>query len=235
VEGESAAAHDSRGLSRAANLRQALARRNRASPSTADRARAADDRESAAADRARAAQERERASVLRAEAARDRAEAVRERNLAGIDQLTGVHLRGIGLDEVEREIGRVRRTGAALTLAFVDVNNLKAVNDTEGHLAGDVLLRAVADTLRTMLRPYDVIVRFGGDEFICALSNIDSDAAGQRFSDIVASLARNGHAHAISFGFAEFQEDDDLERLLDRADSSLIKARELSGHRLRRA
>ena len=63
-----------------------------------------------------------------------------------------------------RELGRARRTGATLAVAFGDVDGLKRINDTQGHLAGDALLRLVGETLRANLRPYDVIVRYGGDE-----------------------------------------------------------------------
>jgi predicted signal transduction protein with EAL and GGDEF domain len=59
--------------------------------------------------------------------------------------------------------------GEGLVVAFVDVDGLKRVNDTEGHLAGDALLIAVADSLRACLRSYDLVMRFGGDEFVCAL------------------------------------------------------------------
>ena len=196
-----------------------------------NRARAATDRANAANDRKRAAHDREQAVALRAAAAQDRAEAVRERNLAGIDQLTGVSLRSVGLGAVEREIQRSRRTGRPLVLAFVDVNNLKAVNDTEGHLAGDMLLRRVADMLRMKLRPYDVIVRFGGDEFVCALANTGSEAVRRRFADIIATLERSGLPNPISFGLAELDEGDDLEHLLERADAALIEGRRLSEHR----
>jgi diguanylate cyclase (GGDEF)-like protein len=196
-----------------------------------NRTRAANDRATAAQDRELAAQDRREAASLRVAAARDRAAAVQERNLAGIDQLTGVSLRSIGLGQVEREIQRSRRTGRPLVLAFVDINNLKAVNDNQGHLAGDVVLHRVAETLRVKLRPYDVIVRFGGDEFVCALANIDAEAARERFEDIISTLEESGLARPISFGLAELRRDDDLERLLGRADEALIETRRSSGHR----
>jgi len=206
-------------------LLNALGRIGSNSREEADRARAARDRETAARDRQRAAEDREDAAALRAEAARDRAEAVRERALAGVDQLTGVSLRSTGLAEIEREIERARRTRSPLVLAFVDVNNLKGVNDTDGHIAGDALLRRVAEALRLNLRPYDLIVRFGGDEFICSLSNINAEAVQRRFEDIVATLRANGLAHPISFGLAELGEGDDLEQLIKRADGALIDIR----------
>jgi len=195
------------------------------------RARAAADRAAAAVDRKRAAEDREAAASLRAAAAHDRRQAVRERKLAGIDALTGVSLRGVGMGEIAGEIQRARRTGTPLALAFVDVNNLKAVNDNDGHFAGDTLLKQVAATLRTKLRPYDVIMRFGGDEFVCALSNMNTEDARERFVDIIGTLETNGFLAPFSYGVAELEHGDDLERLLARADADMIHRRRTSGHR----
>ena len=115
-----------------------------------------------------------------------------------------------------------------LALAFVDVNHLKRVNDEQGHLAGDGLLKHVAGTLRRKLRPYDVIVRFGGDEFVCALANMHGDDVQHRFADIIQTLEANGFPAPISYGIADLQKGDDLERLLARADIDLIETRRIS-------
>ena len=125
-----------------------------------------------------------------------------------------------------REVQRARRTRMPLAIAFVDVNHLKAVNDTHGHLAGDALLKQVAEALRTKLRPYDVIaIAPGGDEFVCALANMDAEDVRGRFADIVETLEANGFATPISYGVADLEETDDLERLLRRADEDLIETR----------
>jgi diguanylate cyclase (GGDEF)-like protein len=194
-------------------------------------ATAAAERAAAATDRQRGADDRAAAVGLRAAAARDRSEAVRERTLAGIDQLTGVSLRGVGLAQINREIQRARRTRRPLALVFVDVNNLKAMNDTEGHLAGDVLLSRVAEMLRTKLRPYDVIMRFGGDEFVCALTHIETEDVRGRFTNILETLEATEVTAPFSFGVADLRDDDDLESLLARADQDLIDTRHTSGHR----
>src|SRR5947209_3484219 len=123
----------------------------------ADRAKAADDRARAAADREAAARER-------AEALRTRAESADNLKLATTDELTGAWTRKFGLEEVSHELERAHRTGATLVLAFVDVDGLKQLNDSQGHLAGDALLQLVGETLHANVRPYDVIVRYGGDE-----------------------------------------------------------------------
>src|SRR5206468_3734453 len=79
----------------------------------------------------------------RAEALRSRTESAASLKLAKTDELTGAWTRKFGLEEVSRELERAHRTGATLVLAFVDVDGLKQVNDTRGHLAGDALLKLV--------------------------------------------------------------------------------------------
>jgi len=106
-------------------------------------------------------------------------------------------------------------------MAFVDVDGLKSVNDREGHAAGDALLRAVAAAIRSHLRSYDPIVRFGGDEFVCALSESDLDAARRRFEGIAKLLAETMQSGSISFGLAPLRPDDSLEDLVARADADL--------------
>src|SRR5207253_692042 len=98
--------------------------------------------------------------------------------------------------------GRGSRTGSKLVLAFVDVDGLKAVNDSQGHLAGDALLRLLGETLRANVRPYDVIVRYGGDELLCAMSNLGVPEARARFEKIAAALAAADADHSITFGLA---------------------------------
>ncbi|MDQ6751537.1 MAG: GGDEF domain-containing protein, partial [Actinomycetota bacterium] len=145
--------------------------------------------------------------------------------LAAIDPLTGTRARGAGLAELQREIDRAQRSADVLVLAFVDVDGLKQVNDGEGHLAGDQLLATVASALRDGLRSYDLIMRFGGDEFLCALSGIETDAVKQRFDKIARELATRSRGHSICAGFAELQDGDDAHALIARADDALLKSR----------
>jgi diguanylate cyclase (GGDEF)-like protein len=194
--------------------------------------RARQDRARAAADRARAAEDRDRAANDRADAARERADALRHQaaaaddlRLATTDELTGARTRKPGLDEVRRELERAHRTGARLLLAFIDVNGLKQVNDKEGHLRGDALLRLVGSTLRANVRPYDVIVRYGGDELVCAMPNLSLPEARARFRTIAATLEAVDPEHSITFGLAEAEPADDLDALIARADVDLLRAR----------
>ncbi len=187
-------------------------------PASIDRAQAAADRARAAADRDRAAADRNQASVDRDHA--------REALLhAHLDELTGSFRRGVGTLALQHEIDRARRSGARLVLAFVDVDGLKEVNDREGHAAGDQLLIDVVESIRAQLRSYDPVVRYGGDEFLCALSDVDLDSARERFAGIQLALSELRDGCSISVGLAELRSDDTLEDLTARGDAALYEAR----------
>jgi diguanylate cyclase (GGDEF)-like protein len=194
----------------------------------ADRGRAAADRGRAAADRGRATEERTRSHHERTMAARDRAQAALDREESDTDELTHARRRGAGMEQLQREIDRARRAFEELVVTFVDVDGLKRVNDTKGHLAGDALLVAVADTLRERLRSYDLIMRFGGDEFVCALPNVDVKGVRQHFLDVSNALAAGPTKGSITVGFAELGDNDSAADLIRRADADLLAHREHS-------
>ncbi len=187
--------------------------------------RAAADRARCAEDRAQAAADRSVATAERALAARDRARAALDRELAESDDLTGVRRRGPGLGQLAKEIDRARRASQSLVLAFIDVDGLKRVNDTRGHLAGDALLRSVADALRTRLRSYDLIIRVGGDEFICALPDSEVESVRHRFAEAGDALAASPTGGSISVGYAQLCAGDSAETLIARADANLLAER----------
>jgi diguanylate cyclase (GGDEF)-like protein len=182
-----------------------------------------------ASDRARAAEYRERAARDREEAARDRAELEAELQRSGIDEVTGAYRRGIGSHELANEIERAKRSGVELVLAFVDVDGLKRTNDQHGHDAGDELLHRVADSLRSKLRSYDPIARWGGDEFVCAISAIGLEGARRRLEEAGEALDEAQPGASISVGFASLQKDDTLESLVERADHALLAGRRNRG------
>lgn len=181
----------------------------------ADRAAASRDRRGAAEDRLEAAQDRH-------DAADDRDESARERAISSIDELTGAYRRDSGTVELEREIIRARRTASPLVLAFVDVDGLKETNDSRGHAAGDILLRRTVDSVRAHLRSYDPIVRYGGDEFVCVLLDLDSLAAKERFEAVNSDL-KASCSGSVTVGFAELRTNDSLSDLLARADVALLR------------
>ena len=196
-------------------LMRAAGHRKRAA---AGRARAAAQREDAARDREHAAQDRRQAAI-------DRREAEAEMTAEGIDHLTGALRRRVGLAAIQRELDRTDRTGEGLVVAFIDVVGLKTVNDTSGHAAGDDVLRLVASSIGKNLRPYDLVARYGGDEFICSLSGADAPGAGARFALIARQLAAVPAGPAIAVGFAERRPGEPLAELIGRADAAMIKSR----------
>jgi diguanylate cyclase (GGDEF)-like protein len=190
------------------------------------------DRQRAAAGRTRAATQRDAAAGDRDLAAEDRKHAARDRRVGaeelaaeGVDHLTGALRRRAGCVAMQREMDRTRRSGEDLVVAFVDVDGLKGVNDTDGHAAGDELLRDVARSITQQLRSYDVITRLGGDEFVCSLSGQDAGGARKRFKQISTSLSEAASGATITVGLAERDGDDSLDQLIDRADAAMIDAR----------
>ncbi len=181
-----------------------------------DRAGALGDRRGAAGDRTRAAGDREAALA-------DRVLSARERAAFCIDELTRAHNREVGIVELDRELARAKRTKRPFTLAFVDVDGLKETNDSLGHGAGDQLLRKTAESIRAHLRPYDLIIRFGGDEFLCALLDVSIAEAAKRFSLVNADLA--AHQASVTVGLAELEADDGVADLIKRADEAMYRER----------
>jgi diguanylate cyclase (GGDEF)-like protein len=182
------------------------------------RARAAKDRERAEEDRTQAASDRERA-------AKERKEALVELRRAHLDELTGAFRRGSGEEALQAEIDRARRGDARLVLAFVDVDALRVVNNRDGHPAGDALLRDVVASIRSKVRSYEPIVRYGGDEFVCTVSNMGLEQARERFNAVQETLATRDAGGAVSVGLAELGPEDSLDDLIDRADGSLLAGR----------
>jgi diguanylate cyclase (GGDEF)-like protein len=191
-----------------------------------DRARAAEDRRQAAADRARASAERAEAVRERTKARCELAQAALDLKTSETDELTHVRRRGAGLQQLQREMDRACRIPERLAVAFIDVDGLKAVNDAGGHAAGDTLLVAVADCLRACLRSYDLIVRVGGDEFVCAVPNMELDAVRERFAEASAALARSPTGGSITVGVAELADGDFPSDVIARADADLLAQRQ---------
>lgn len=91
------------------------------------------------------------------------------RHEATRDPLTGLWNRRMILDQLDREFQRASRDGHSLAIAVADLDHFKNVNDAHGHVVGDAVLKAAADRLRSVLRSYDFIGRYGGEEFLIIL------------------------------------------------------------------
>ena len=205
------------------------------------RRRAAHERAEAAEHRALAAEDRRAALADREQAARDRREALADRRalarqlaVAETDALTGVRTRAAGLTDLDHELDRCRRNDSVLVVAYVDVVGLKAVNDSVGHSEGDALLKRVVAFIRSHLRSYDLIMRLGGDEFLCAMSNMTLADARERFGMVARALRASANGGAIRAGFAELADHKSAAELIERADAELLanrpeEARQASG------
>ena len=195
--------------------RSALARREAAS----DRRRASQDRRSGARERTEAEADRNTALT-------DRGASAREREDASVDELTGMYLRRAGLVELEREMARASRTQQPLVLAFIEVDRLMDIHDSRGLAAADRTLIEVARALRAALRSYDLIIRYGDDRFIYAITGVDMAGAAKRLALVNAVLAELPGHGSITLGLAEFQSDDSPQGLVARADASLRRQRQ---------
>lgn len=144
---------------------------------------------------------------------------------AYLDDLTSALTRGAGRQQLAAEIERAHRSLNALALVFVDVDGLKTVNDTNGHADGDRLLVAVTSALRQSMRQYDLVVRYGGDEFLCALPGGGNEAARAAIQRAQEQLQGARPGASFSAGFAELLPDEQLDELICRADDDLYKHR----------
>jgi len=157
-----------------------------------------------------------------------------------VDALTGC-LNYAGLTEAFKdEVERSRRHGHRLSCCFVDLDGFKRVNDERGHLEGNQVLGAVGDALRREARRYDVVGRFGGDEFVVVLPETTGRSARAIANRLHRSiLAAIGTATSVevgvSIGIVEWNGDASAVELLDVADRALREAKSSGGGRVVRA
>ncbi len=148
------------------------------------------------------------------------------------DALTGVHNKRYLLDTLERELPRARRHGRPLALLMFDIDHFKQVNDSFGHLAGDVVLKDLAQLVLARLRPDDVLCRYGGEEFSILLPETGLEGA----SEIAAAIRGRVEAHAfvfeeetidvtISLGVALLEDEGSASDFIGRADERLYRAK----------
>lgn len=151
---------------------------------------------------------------------------------ATVDELTGALRRGVGLAALQREMDRAKRLpGKGLVVIFVDVDGLKTVNDRDGHAAGDERLRATVAAIVERLRSYDLVIRYGGDEFICVLTD-SASAEAERTAALLRDHVEQSTGGTISVGIAELTPGETVGSLVGRADANLYaqrRARALGG------
>ena len=155
------------------------------------------------------------------------------------DQLTG-SLNRRGLDEVfERESARADRRDTPLSVALLDLDNFKKLNDTYGHLAGDNALRHLVTIVRNTLRSMDLIARFGGEEFLILLPETRVEAASAAMVRVQRELTKHFFLHGnekllitFSCGVAQRSPNEDLTSLMSRADRAMYHAKHSGKNRV---
>ena len=154
---------------------------------------------------------------------------------ARTDGLTGCLNHAAMQDTLRREVERASRTRGRLSLAIVDLDDFKQVNEEHGHQVGDEVLRAVGGALRDNVRTYDTVARYGGDEFAVIAIDADETAATEVMERALAAIKRGldglGVSSGATAGVAEWTADESPTMLIARADSSLLegKHREAKG------
>lgn len=159
--------------------------------------------------------------------------------LAFRDSLTDT-LNRTALEELlPREVLRAQRYGQKLSLAMIDMDKFKDINDTIGHLGGDQVLRTVAQAITKHLRRSDLAFRYGGDEFILLLPGTDISGARIVSEQILASLPTitiGDQEHSIkpklSIGIAQYRQGDSAQELVARADAALYDAKHSGRNRI---
>jgi len=142
------------------------------------------------------------------------------------DALTGLANRRAFDERLGSEMARVRRHGGRLSVALLDLNRFKQVNDTHGHAAGDAVLRAVALHLSQM-RGEDSTYRLGGDEFAVVLIEADAAAAEMLLRRLASTIAADPECLGVgaTWGVTAYEPADDATTLLARADAALYRAK----------
>jgi diguanylate cyclase (GGDEF)-like protein len=153
---------------------------------------------------------------------------------AKTDALTGC-LNHAGFHEaLARELERSRRSGKPVSLALVDLDDFKGVNEEHGHLAGDEVLRQISDALRRGVRPYDVVGRYGGDEFAIVAAEANereaTEVTTRALGAVVAKRVELPYVCAATAGVAQWDGEESQDRLIDRADHALLHGKH-SGRR----
>jgi diguanylate cyclase (GGDEF)-like protein len=168
----------------------------------------------------------------------------RLRTLAMTDALTGVLNRGELMTQARAELARIGRGGTEagngnLGLIMLDIDHFKRINDTHGHQTGDEVLRQIPDRIRQAVRIYDILGRYGGEEFMILLPSVDLEGActvAERIRGIIAGKPFIDNSTAlevrVSLGVATLSADLDLEQAIKLADEALYRAKQKGRNRV---
>lgn len=160
---------------------------------------------------------------------------------ATIDDLTGLYNRRWLKKMLDRQMRRSQYSKDPLSILVIDVDHFKKFNDNHGHLAGDHVLRLVAQTMINSVRPTDLVTRYGGEEFIIILPNTERAGArvvAERFCHEMSAMTITTKEDlalpkvTVSVGVAQMREGEEMEDLIRRADQALYQAKENGRNRV---
>jgi diguanylate cyclase (GGDEF)-like protein len=160
---------------------------------------------------------------------------------ASHDALTGLWNHGATLDALRRELARAQRQGTPVALVIADLDHFKRINDTYGHLVGDAVLREAARRMRSSVRLYDTVGRYGGEEFLLIMPGYDASSAVNLAERVRTQVCTEpidtakGDVHiSVSAGVAVScgPSDEDTTFLLHAADEALYRAKEKGRNRV---
>jgi diguanylate cyclase (GGDEF)-like protein len=169
-----------------------------------------------------------------------REELSKVRHLSLTDEFTGLANRRAFIRNLQDEIGRSQRYGTHLSLALIDVDEFKSINDLHGHAAGDTVLRCYATHVLSILRHYDLVARYGGEEFAVLLPNTQSEGAVSAINKVKSralevSCEYDGkvlNLPTFSAGVTVYSSGDTQDSLIARADRALYRAKRLGRNRV---
>ncbi|OJT30514.1 hypothetical protein BOP96_11745 [Pseudomonas sp. FSL W5-0203] len=155
-----------------------------------------------------------------------------QRQKALLDPLTGLPNRAAWSERLDYEVNAWHQRGNSLSLAMLDLDHFKRINDGYGHLAGDKVLKIIANVLSKRLRPTDFIARFGGEEFVLLMPDsalADALAVGEVLREAIAACPFHFKGEpvtiTVSMGVAQFQPGERSDLALKRADEALYRAK----------
>lgn len=167
-------------------------------------------------------------------------ELTRVRLLSLTDELTGLPNRRAFLRRLEDEVARVQRYGFPLSLALIDLDKFKDVNDKYGHAGGDEVLRVYSRNVLSIFRHHDLVARYGGEEFAVLLPNTDNEGAVRALTKVKKRATETRWQYdgtvlpvpTFSAGLALYKPGETSSAFVDRADKALYRAKRLGRNRI---
>jgi diguanylate cyclase len=156
------------------------------------------------------------------------------------DELTGLPKRDVFIKQLESEIGRVKRYGFALAFAVIDIDGLESVNKRYGRATGDAVLRCYASEILSKFRTYDLVARYGGDEFAVLFPNTQKDGAMHALekarktatSTFIHQDGKNIPLPSFSSVLTQYSPGEPPAAMLQRADETLTHAKQGGTNRM---